>query len=173
MPETTVETGFVYLARVKGTDLHKIGVSSDPERRMTEFGPPCEILHTVEARAPRAVESELLDCFSEYVTKGEWLHCSEAVAASIPSEMESQKNLDIEASESSTRGRKFFLKETFGTQEIANALDMHVNSIRRNLQQERIRGRKIGNEWVVTESALREWLGDELYEIHFGTEEEA
>ena len=64
-------------------------------------------------------------------------------------------------------------KETFGTQEIANALNMHVNSIRRNLQQERIRGRKIGNEWVVTESALREWLGDELYEIHFDTEEEA
>jgi hypothetical protein len=64
-------------------------------------------------------------------------------------------------------------KKTFGTQEIADALDMHVNSIRRNLQNERIRGRKIGNEWVVTEAALRDWLGDELYEIHFGTEEEA
>lgn len=64
-------------------------------------------------------------------------------------------------------------KKTYGTQEIADALDMHVNSIRRNLQQERIRGRKIGNEWVVTESALREWLGDELYEIHFGTEQQA
>jgi hypothetical protein len=50
---------------------------------------------------------------------------------------------------------------------------MHPNSIRRNLQRDEIRGRKIGNQWVITQSALREWLGDELFEIHFASEEEA
>ena len=64
-------------------------------------------------------------------------------------------------------------KQTYSTQEIADTLDMHVNSIRRNLQKGRIRGSKLGNEWVVTESALRDWLGDELFEIKFSTEADA
>jgi excisionase family DNA binding protein len=59
-------------------------------------------------------------------------------------------------------------QQTYSTQEVADAVDMHPNSIRRNLQKERIRGQKVGNEWVITESALREWLGNELYEIRFG-----
>lgn len=62
-------------------------------------------------------------------------------------------------------------QQTHDVQEIAEAVDMHPNSIRRNLQKGRIRGRKVGNEWVVTESALREWLGDELYETFFAAEE--
>ncbi|MCS4185238.1 helix-turn-helix domain-containing protein [Salinibacter ruber] len=58
-------------------------------------------------------------------------------------------------------------QQTYSTQEVADAVDMHPNSIRRNLQKKRIRGQKVGNEWIITESALREWLGDELYEIRF------
>uniref|UniRef100_UPI002073262B helix-turn-helix domain-containing protein n=2 Tax=Salinibacter ruber TaxID=146919 RepID=UPI002073262B len=64
-------------------------------------------------------------------------------------------------------------KQTYNTEEVAEAIDMHPNSIRRNLQRDEIRGRKIGNQWVITQSALREWLGDELFEIHFANEEEA
>jgi len=62
-------------------------------------------------------------------------------------------------------------KQTYNTEEVAEAVDMHPNSIRRNLQRDKIRGRKIGNQWVITQSALREWLGDELFEIHFASEE--
>ncbi len=58
-------------------------------------------------------------------------------------------------------------KQTYNTEEVAEAVDMHPNSIRRNLQRDKIRGRKIGNQWIITQSALREWLGDELFEIHF------
>lgn len=58
-------------------------------------------------------------------------------------------------------------KQTYNTEEVAEAIDMHPNSIRRNLQRDKIRGRKIGNQWIITQSALREWLGDELFEIHF------
>lgn len=58
-------------------------------------------------------------------------------------------------------------KQTYGTEEIADALDLHPNSVRRKLQNDEIRGRKIGNRWVVPHTALRDWLGDELFEIHF------
>jgi hypothetical protein len=64
-------------------------------------------------------------------------------------------------------------KQTYNTEEVAEAIDMHPNSIRRNLQRDKIRGRKIGNQWVITQSALREWLGDELFEIHFASDTEA
>lgn len=59
-------------------------------------------------------------------------------------------------------------KRTYSTQEIAEAMDRHVNSIRRNLQRGDLRGHKLGNEWVVTADALREWLGEELFGIYFG-----
>jgi hypothetical protein len=89
MPEKT-RISFVYLARVKGADLHKIGVSSDPERRVSEFGPPCELVHTVETGAPKEIESALLDRFSQHVMDGEWIQCPESVPAKIAAEMDNQ-----------------------------------------------------------------------------------
>ena len=63
-------------------------------------------------------------------------------------------------------------KRKYSTKEIAEAMDRHVNSIRRNLQQGDLEGHKQGNEWIVTPAALRDWLGDEVFEIYFGAEEE-
>jgi len=83
--------GFVYLARVEGTDLHKIGVSSDPERRVSEFGPPCELVHTVETKAVWRIESALLDRFSDHVTEGEWIECLDSVSSKIAAEMDRLK----------------------------------------------------------------------------------
>jgi len=91
MPETYTRQEYVYLARVKGTDLHKIGVSSDPERRVTEFGPPCELVHTVETYAPRRVEGALLNLLSDRITEGEWIECSDTARSKVISEMNSRK----------------------------------------------------------------------------------
>lgn len=59
---------------------------------------------------------------------------------------------------------------TYSAQEIADATGRHPESIRRNLRNGDIEGHKMGREWVVTPDSLREWLGDELFEIYFGDE---
>ena len=63
-------------------------------------------------------------------------------------------------------------QRTYSPQDIADATGRHPESIRRNLRESDIRGHKMGSEWVVTPDALQEWLGDELFEIYFGAEEE-
>ncbi|WP_259086543.1 helix-turn-helix domain-containing protein [Salinibacter ruber] len=63
--------------------------------------------------------------------------------------------------------------KTYTPEEIAERLDRHVNSIRRNLRKGQIEGQKFSGEWIVTEDALREWLPAPLYENHFASEEEA
>lgn len=62
--------------------------------------------------------------------------------------------------------------KTYSAEEIADRLDRHVNSIRRNLREGDLKGEKFSNEWIVTEEALEEWLPAPLYEKHFGTETE-
>lgn len=61
-------------------------------------------------------------------------------------------------------------KKKYSTKEIAEAMDRHVNSVRRNLQRGDLEGHKVGNEWVITRKALEDWLGEELFEIYFGSE---
>jgi hypothetical protein len=91
MPETYTRQGHVYFARVEGSNLYKIGVSSDPGRRMSEFGPPCKLVHTVETYAPRKVESALLDLFSDHITEGEWIECGGSTCSEVITEMNSRK----------------------------------------------------------------------------------
>jgi hypothetical protein len=62
---------------------------------------------------------------------------------------------------------------TYRPKDIADATGRHPESIRRNLRDGDIEGHKMGGEWVVTPDALQKWLGDDLFEIYFGIEEEA
>lgn len=62
---------------------------------------------------------------------------------------------------------------TYSPQEIADRLGRHVNSIRRNLREGDLDGEKFSNEWIVTESALQEWLPAPIYRKHFGNREKA
>jgi hypothetical protein len=62
---------------------------------------------------------------------------------------------------------------TYTPEEIAERLDRHVNSIRRNLRKKQLEGEKWSNEWIVTEDALRKWLPGPIYRQHFCNEEEA
>ncbi len=46
----------------------------------------------------------------------------------------------------------------YDVQEIAKIFDMTPQSIRKFLREGRIRGRKFGTRWYVTEEAMREYL---------------
>lgn len=59
----------------------------------------------------------------------------------------------------------------YSAAEIAEALDRHPESIRRNLRDGDLEGEKFSNEWIVTEEALQEWLPHPMYERHFGPED--
>lgn len=61
-------------------------------------------------------------------------------------------------------------RKTYTPQDIADATGRHPESIRRNLREGDLRGNKMGNEWIVTADALRDWIGNELFEIYFGTD---
>ena len=58
-------------------------------------------------------------------------------------------------------------RQEYSVQEVAEAMDQHVNSVRRNLQRGKLRGVKVGGEWIILRSALIEWLGEELFHIRF------
>jgi hypothetical protein len=62
---------------------------------------------------------------------------------------------------------------TYSPKDIAEATGRHPESIRRNLRNGDIEGHKMGSEWVVTADSLRDWLGEDLFEVYFSTEEEA
>ena len=69
--------------------------------------------------------------------------------------------------EEQTDTREETPQQEYSVQEVAEAMDQHVNSVRRNLQRGRLRGVKVGNEWIILRSALIEWLGEELFHIRF------
>lgn len=46
----------------------------------------------------------------------------------------------------------------YDVQEIAKAFDMTPQSIRKFLREGRIKARKLGTRWYVTEEAMREYL---------------
>jgi hypothetical protein len=57
--------------------------------------------------------------------------------------------------------------KTYTPDEIAEVLDRHPESIRRNLREGDLHGFKVGGAWVVTPDALRDWLGDEAFGVFF------
>ena len=61
--------------------------------------------------------------------------------------------------------------KTYTVDEVADRLDRHVESIRRNLRKGQLEGQKWSNQWVVTEDALKEWLPMPIYEDAFGPAE--
>jgi len=46
----------------------------------------------------------------------------------------------------------------YDVQEIAKAFDMTPQSVRKFIREGRIKGRKVGTRWYVTEEAIREYL---------------
>jgi len=48
--------------------------------------------------------------------------------------------------------------KAYDVQEIAKAFDMTPQSIRKFIREGRIKGRKVGTRWYVTEEAMRDYL---------------
>ena len=48
--------------------------------------------------------------------------------------------------------------KAYDVQEIAKMFDMTPQSIRKFIREGRIKGRKVGTRWYVTEEAIREYL---------------
>jgi len=63
-------------------------------------------------------------------------------------------------------------RRTYSPRDIAEATDRHPESIRRYLRDGDIEGHKMDGEWVVTPKALRDRVGEDLFEIYFGEAEE-
>jgi len=48
--------------------------------------------------------------------------------------------------------------KAYDVQEIAKALNMTPQSVRKFIREGRIKGRKVGTRWYVTEEAIRDYL---------------
>jgi hypothetical protein len=152
MAEVT-RTNSVYLARVKGTDLYKVGISSDPERRITEFGAPCELIHTVKTGAPRKIEKQILERVSNRVTKGEWFKCKDLTPTEVVDEMENQATSAPPPEEAPTRG-----SHEAPSSPLSDGEEIGYRDLKRHAHQlakdDRRTYREIAEELDVTEGAV-------------------
>ena len=71
-----VDIGYVYLINIVGTTHYKIGVSTNPKKRLRDISSamPYEInvLSLNQINNPYVLEQELLDEFEDYLIKNEW-----------------------------------------------------------------------------------------------------
>lgn len=75
-----VELGFIYLIRIKDTNKCKIGVSTNPKRRLSDISSvlpfELDILAVNSIRNPYVFEQELLDLFKHKSIRNEWFELS-------------------------------------------------------------------------------------------------
>lgn len=64
------------------------------------------------------------------------------------------------------------MTKTYTADEVAERLNRHTESIRRNLRKGQLEGKKWSRQWIIPEDSLREWLPEEIFEQHFSTEAE-
>ena len=55
-------------------------------------------------------------------------------------------------------------RRKYTPKDIADVTDRHPESIRRKLRSGDLKGHKMGGEWIVFPGALRDWLGEEVFE---------
>jgi len=74
----------IYLIRMEGSDLCKIGVSQNPKHRLNQLNVPGLYLDMVY-QVPHAyeIEKSLHYCYSSKRTKGEWFHLSDEDIAAM------------------------------------------------------------------------------------------
>lgn len=70
------EIGYVYLLRIVGTDLYKIGVSTNPKRRVSDIASylpyDLELLAMNQINKPYQLEQGLIDLYQSKRIKNEW-----------------------------------------------------------------------------------------------------
>ena len=65
------------------------------------------------------------------------------------------------------------MTRTYSAEEVAERLDRHTESIRRNLRSGQLEGEKWSNEWVITDEALKDWLPEAIYQKAFSAKTDA
>lgn len=77
----------VYFIRAVNTRMFKVGISSDPRRRLKEMqiGSPAKLVLTRNVACSNAadVERKIHECFAKYRSHGEWFSCPIEKALSI------------------------------------------------------------------------------------------
>ena len=75
-----VKLGYVYLIRIEDTNKYKVGVSTNPKRRLSDISNvipfQLEILALNEVKNPYHVEEDLMRLFSEKLIRNEWFELS-------------------------------------------------------------------------------------------------
>jgi hypothetical protein len=78
--EKKVYTTFIYVMKIDNTELYKIGVSSEPSKRLSviQTGSPfkVDLVNTYKVSNAYKLEKELHDLFKEKRKKGEWFELS-------------------------------------------------------------------------------------------------
>lgn len=59
------------------------------------------------------------------------------------------------------------MTRTYSVDDVANRLERHPESIRRNLRKGQLEGQKWQGQWVIPDESLREWLPPAKYEEAF------
>lgn len=121
---------------------------------ITEAGFPLSILHYFVQQFQRAVPIHTTACNNSHFG----LLVPMQHGATFPTRFRKMST----TADSMTAERR-----SYTPKDIAEITGRHPESIRRKLRSEDLEGHKMGAEWIVFPDALREWLGDEVYENLF------
>lgn len=85
--EKKVKVGYVYLIKIKGIQYFKIGVSSNPSRRLSDLSSvipfELELLALNQVDNPYKVESDIIEFYKHKLIKNEWFKLSMIEAREI------------------------------------------------------------------------------------------
>lgn len=121
---------------------------------ITEAGFPLSMLHYLVQQFQRAVPIHTTACNNSHFG----LLVLMQHGATFPTRLRKMST----TADSMTAERR-----SYTPKDIAEITGRHPESIRRKLRSEDLEGHKMGAEWIVFPDALREWLGDEVYENLF------
>jgi len=166
---TRKKRGCIYIARdCNNPDRLKIGLSRFPEKRVKKLDTEAEVIHTIKTFDQYNVEEKLHERFANSRDVGEWFTGLQAEHV-----QEVAESLSLDAEDVGVDDYSDTPEPPYNASEVADILDRSVEFVCRNLREGQLDGKKWSNEWIVTDKALREWLGDELFEIHFASDTEA
>lgn len=82
-----VKKGYVYFITIQNTDTYKIGVSTNPKRRLSDISSvipfELDVLSVSELENPYQIEQEIIDAFKHKLIKNEWFNLSIKEAKNI------------------------------------------------------------------------------------------
>lgn len=148
--------GFVYIIVSKEHPYLKIGITQNPEMRLTEIEAPSpfkyEFLHVVRTKNARSIEKRIHLRLKRFNKKGEWFKCKQETA--ISALLKETRKLDKEASHHQS------LLEDINAWKDASIKMLSSSNAPRVITLYELSGVLKSNEFYVPNSALREFIKD-------------